>query len=106
MVLEISMYFEKNPYRNFGTISLSQFLFTSHFAIFCNLFIEENALNKIRLGLRRRSLMVFEISMYFEKTPIGILVPFPYLNFFFTSHFAIFSPQFIEENALNKMRLV
>ena len=27
--------------------------------------------------------MVLEISMYFEKnTPIGILVPFPYLIFF------------------------
>ena len=38
---------------------------------------EQNA-----LGLRRRSLMVLEISMYFEKTPIGILVPFPYLIFF------------------------
>ena len=26
--------------------------------------------------------MVLEISMYFEKTPTGILVPFPYLIFF------------------------
>ena len=26
--------------------------------------------------------MVLEISMYFEKTTIGILVPFPYLIFF------------------------
>ena len=26
--------------------------------------------------------MVLEISMYFEKTPIGILVPFPYLILF------------------------
>ena len=34
------------------------------------------------LGLRRRSLMVLEISMYFEKTHIGILVPFPYLIFY------------------------
>ena len=25
--------------------------------------------------------MVLEFSIYFEKTPIGILVPFPYLNF-------------------------
>ena len=48
MVLEISMYFE-DPYRNFGTISLSRFLFTSHFAIFCPPFIEENALKKMRL---------------------------------------------------------
>ena len=48
MVLEISMYFEKTPTGNFGTISRSHFLFTSHFAIFCNLFIQENALNKIR----------------------------------------------------------
>ena len=47
MVLEISMYFE-DPYRNFGTISLSHFLFTSHFAIFRTLFIEVNALNKMR----------------------------------------------------------
>ena len=47
--------------------------------------------------------MVLEISMYFEGTPIGILVPFPYL-IFFTSHFAIFRTLFIEENALNKMR--
>ena len=49
MVLEISMYFERNPYRNFGTISLSHFLFSSHFAIFFPRFIEENALNKMRL---------------------------------------------------------
>ena len=26
--------------------------------------------------------MVLEMSMYSEKSPIGILVPFPYLNFF------------------------
>ena len=50
--------------------------------------------------------MVLEISMYFEEIPIGILVPFPYLIFFFTSHFAIFCILFIQENALNKMRLV
>ena len=48
MVLEISMYFEGTPIGINGTISLSHFLFTSHFAIFCTLFIEENALNKMR----------------------------------------------------------
>ena len=50
--------------------------------------------------------MVLEISMYFENTPIGILVPFSLSHLLFTSHFAIFCPLFIEENALNKMRLV
>ena len=49
MVLAMSMFFFKDPYRNFGTISLSYFLFTSLFAIFCPRFIEENALNKMRL---------------------------------------------------------
>ena len=49
MVLEISMYFEGTPNRNFGTISLSHFLFTSLFAIFCPPFIEENGLKKMRL---------------------------------------------------------
>ena len=48
MVLEISMYFEGTPIE-FGTISTSNFLFTSHFAIFCPPFIEENALKKMRL---------------------------------------------------------
>ena len=47
MVLEISMYFEGTPIGYFGTISLSQFPFTSHFAIFCTLFIEVNSLNKM-----------------------------------------------------------
>ena len=102
MVLDIVDVFLKDPYRNFGTISLSHFLFTSHFAhsIYRGECAEQNA-----LGLRRRSLMVLEISMYFEETPIGILVPFPYL-IFFSHHFAIFCPLFIEENALKKMRLV
>ena len=48
MVLEISMYFEEIPNRNFGTISLSHFPFTSHFAIFRTLFKEVNALKKKR----------------------------------------------------------
>ena len=47
MVLEISMYFER-PLSEFWYLFLSHFLFTS-FAIFCTLFIEENALNKMRL---------------------------------------------------------
>ena len=55
MVLEISMYFEKTPIGIFHitlcTISLSHFLFTSHFAIFCTVLIEENALNKMRFYL-------------------------------------------------------
>ena len=50
--------------------------------------------------------MVLEISMYLEKTPTGILVPFPVSHFLFTSHFAIFCTLFIQENALNKIRLV
>ena len=49
--------------------------------------------------------MVLEISMYFEKTPNGILVPFPYL-IFLSHHTLLFFTLFIEENALNKMRLV
>ena len=48
--------------------------------------------------------MVLEISMYFEKTPTGILVPFPDLIFFSQSHFAIFCTLIIRQNALNKMR--
>ena len=45
--------------------------------------------------------MVLEISMYFENTPIGILVPFPYLIFFHIT-LCYFCPPFIEENALKK----
>ena len=33
--------------------------------------------------------MVLEISMYIEKTPIGILVQFPYL-IFFSNHTLLF----------------
>ena len=33
--------------------------------------------------------MVLELSMYFEKTPIGILVAFPYL-IFFSHHTLVF----------------
>ena len=50
--------------------------------------------------------MVLEISMYFEKTPIGILAPFPYLIFFSHHTLLFFCILFIEENALNKMLLV
>ena len=35
--------------------------------------------------------MVLEILMYFEKTPIGILVPFPYLIFFSHRTFLFFA---------------
>ena len=82
MVLEISMYFEETPIGIL--VPFPYLIFFSHHTL---LFIEEvlecaefsfqNA-----LSLRRRSLMVLEISMYFEGTPIGILVPFPYLIFF------------------------
>ena len=79
MVLEISMYFEGTP---IGILVPFPYLifFSHHTLLFFALggeCAEQNA-----LGLRRRSLMVLEISMYFEKTPIGILVPFPYLIFF------------------------
>ena len=79
MVLEISMYFEGTPIGIL--VPFPYFLFTSHFAIFRHFYRGECA-EQNALGLRRRSLMVLEISMYFEKTPIGILVPFPYLIFF------------------------
>ena len=36
--------------------------------------------------------MVFEISMYFEKTTIGILVPFPHLIFFSHKTLLFFAP--------------
>ena len=81
MVLEISMYFEEIPigilvpfpYLIFFHITLCYFLPS----IYRGECAEQNA-----LGLRRRSLMVLEISMYFEKTPTGILVPFPVLILF------------------------
>ena len=103
MVLEISMYFEKTPIgilvpdliffyhtlalyfgyalglRMSTPISFSFHITLCYFlhSIYRGECAEQNA-----LGLRRRSLMVLEISMYFEGTPIGILVPFPYLIFF------------------------
>ena len=49
--------------------------------------------------------MVLEISMFFEKTLSEFWYNFP-ISFLFTSHFAIFCTLFIQENALNKMRLV
>ena len=87
-------------YGNFGTIlrrPLSEFWY--HFpisisfriklfyflpSIYRGVYAEQNA-----LGLRRRSLMVFEISMYFEEIPIGILVQFPYL-IFLSNHALLF----------------
>ena len=81
MVLEISMYFEGTP---IGILVPFPYLISFHItlcyfspSIYRGECGEQNA-----LGLRRRSLMVLEISMYFEGTPIGILVPFPYLIFF------------------------
>ena len=47
--------------------------------------------------------MVLEISMYFEGTS---MVPFPSLIFFSHHTLLFFAILFIEENALNKMRLV
>ena len=80
MVLEMSMYFEKTPIGILVLpISISFHITLCYFlpSIYRRECAEQNA-----LGLRRRSLMVLEISMYFEKTPTGILVPFPYLIFF------------------------
>ena len=81
MVLEISMYFEKTlpEFWYHFTISFSFHITLCYFlqSIYTRECAEQNP-----LGLRRRSLMVLEISIYFEKTPIGILVPFPYLNIF------------------------
>ena len=91
MVLENLDVFLRDPYRNFGTISVSHFLFTSHFAFFSHSIYRGECAEKNAPGLRRRSLMVLEISMYFEKTPIGILVPFPYLIFFSLHPFLFFA---------------
>ena len=49
--------------------------------------------------------MVLEISMYLKRPLPEIWHHFP-ISFSFTSHFAIFCTLFIQENALNKMRLV
>ena len=48
MVLEILMYFER-PLSEFWYHFPISFSFPSHFSIFCTLFIEENALNNVRL---------------------------------------------------------
>ena len=40
--------------------------------------------------------MVLEISMYFEKTAIGIFGTIPLSHFLFTSFFAIFCTMLIE----------
>ena len=52
--------------------------------------------------------MVLKISMYFEKTAIGILVPFPYL-IFFSHHTLLFLPSIYrgecaEKNAIGLRR--
>ena len=81
MVLEFSMYFE-------GTLSEFWYhfriSFSSHITLcyFSHSIYKGECAEQNALGLRTRSLMVLEISMYFEETPIGILVPFPYLIFF------------------------
>ena len=81
IVLEISMYFEKTTigFCYHFPISFSFHITLCYFShsIYRGECAEQNAFR-----LRRRSLMVLEISMYFEKTTIGILVPFPYLIFF------------------------
>ena len=67
MVLEISMYFEKTP--TGILVPFPDLIFFSHHTL---LFLHSNytaeCAEQNALGLRRRSLMVLEISMYFEKT--------------------------------------
>ena len=81
MVLEISMYFEEIP---IGILVPFPHLifFSHHTLLFLHSIYRGECAEENALGLRRRSLMVLEISMYFEKTTIGILVPFSYLIFF------------------------
>ena len=80
MVLEISMYFEKTPIGIL--VPFPYLIFFSHLCYFLHCIYRGECAEQNALGLRRRSLMVLEISMYFEEIPIGILVPFPYLIFF------------------------
>ena len=81
MVLEISMYFE-GPLSEFWYHFPILFSFHITLCYFLHSIYRGECAEQNALGLRRRSLMVLEISMYFEETPIGILVPFPYLIFF------------------------
>ena len=102
MVLEISMYFENTP---IGILVPFPYLifFSHHTLLFFASIYRGECAEQNALGLRRRSLMVLEISMYFENT----LSEFWYhslSHFPFTSHFAIFSLYLQEVNALNKMR--
>ena len=104
MVLEISMYFEGTPIGIFGTISLSYFLFTSHFAIFLHSIYRGECAEQNALGLRRRLLMVFRDLDVFLRDPYRNFGTISVSHFLFTSNFAIFRTLFIEENALKKMR--
>ena len=81
MVLEISIFF-KRPLPEFWYHFPISFSFHITLCYFLHSIYRGECAEQNALGLRRRSLMVLEISMYFEKTPIGILVPFPYLIFF------------------------
>ena len=81
MVLEISMYFEGTP---IGILVPFPYLISFHITLcyFSPPIYRGECAQQNALGLRSRSLMVLEMSMFFYKTPIGILVPFPYLIFF------------------------
>ena len=93
MVLEISMYFEKTPTEFWYHFPIS-FSFHITLCYFLHSNYTAECAEQNALGLRRRSLMVLEISMYFEKTPIGILVSFPYL-IFFSHHTLLFFTLFL-----------
>ena len=75
------MYFEKTP---IGILVQFPYLilFSHHTLLFLHSIYRGECAEQNALGLRRRFLMVLEISMYLENTPIGILVQFPYLIFF------------------------
>ena len=90
MVLEISMYFDINqPLSEFWYHFPISFSFHIALCYFLHSIYRGECAEQNALGLRRRSLMVLEISMYFEKIPIGILVQFPYF-IFFSNHTLLF----------------
>ena len=81
MDLEISIYFE-GPLSEFLYHFPISFSFDITLCYFSYSIYRGECAAQNALRLRRRSLMVLEISMYFEKTTIGILVQFPFLIFF------------------------
>ena len=92
MVLEISMYFDINqPLSEFWYHFPISFSFHIALCYFLHSIYRGECAEQNSLGLWRRSLMVLEISIYFEKTISEFWYNFPIFIFFSTQTLLFFA---------------